>query len=140
MYFEFFHVFGNHVDLDIDDAAGGIAVHDGALPGVGYYPAPAPLTSFNYGAALTEKGPVIVKYRGKDSGIKDLPINITRQNNITFYEICIPFKDLGGKPDRFGFVIFDNNYPTLRRAPYWLEHSGGIAGGEDESKLKNLLY
>ena len=109
-------------------------------PSALYYPAPAPLTSFNYGAALTEKGPVIVKYRGKDSGIKDLPINITRQNNITFYEICIPFKDLGGKPDRFGFVIFDNNYPTLRRAPYWLEHSGGIAGGEDESKLKNLLY
>ena len=37
-HFELFHVFGNHVDLDIDDAAGGVAVHDGALPGVGGNP------------------------------------------------------------------------------------------------------
>ena len=34
----FFHVLGNHIDLDIDRAAHAVAVHDGALPGVGRNP------------------------------------------------------------------------------------------------------
>lgn len=123
-----------------DDSVQFVFAFGDTAPSILYHPAPAPRTTFNYGTGLTPSGPITEKYRGKDAGKKNLPVNITRQGNTTFYEICVPFAELGGKPDRFGFVIFDNNYPTKRHAPYWLEHSSGIAGGEDESKLKYLVY
>ena len=82
----------------------------------------------------------MIQFRGKESGKKDFPLQITRKNNKTFYEIGIPYKALGGKPNRFGFVIFDNNYSTKRFAPYWLEYCQGVAGGADASKLKQLIY
>lgn len=128
------------LDVWKDDSVQLVFAFGDAAPSALYYPDPAPRTTFNYGAGLTSKGSVLVKYRGKNQGKKDFPLNITRKDGITFYEICIPFKELGGKPTRFGFVVFDNNYPTKRFPPYWLEHSGGIAGGEDESQLKHLLY
>lgn len=113
------------------------------------HPAPAELnhptepvqrSPLNFGAALTSTGPELVKYLGIDPGKKDHPVNVTRRNGRTFYEVCIPFKALGGKPDRFGFVVFDNNYVTKKTAPYWLQFSPGVAGTADPAKLKQLQY
>ena len=56
------------------------------------------------------------------------------------YEAAFPFAELGGRPARFGFVVFDNNYVGRKSAPYWLEFSPGIAGGMDASKLKLIQY
>ena len=98
----------------------------------------APL--LNYGIALASAGPVAVKFIGDDRGVKSLPVNVVRKNGRTFYEAAIPFRELGGRPSRFGFVIFDNNYVTRKSAPYWLEFSSGIAGGMDPGKLKLIQY
>ena len=94
----------------------------------------------NFGMALTRNGPELVKFLGKDAGLKNYPVKITRRNNRTFYELSIPFSALGGKPDRFGFVIFDNNYVTKKSSPYRLEFSSGVVGSVDSSKLKQLQY
>ena len=101
---------------------------------------PVQRSPLNFGAALTSSGPELVKYLGDDRGKKVYPINITRRNNRTFYEICIPFKALGGRPDRFGFVIFDNNYVTKKTAPYMLQFSPGVVGKADPAGLKQLHY
>ena len=93
-----------------------------------------------YGIALTPQGPVAAKFAGDDRGVKSLPVNVTRRNGRTFYEAAIPFKELGGRPSRFGFVIFDNNCVSKKSAPYWLEFSSGIAGGQDPGKLKLIQY
>ena len=101
---------------------------------------PPPVPHLNYGFALTSAGPLAVKYLGKDSGVKQFPVNVTRKDGQTFYEAAFPFAELGGRPARFGFVVFDNNYVGRKSAPYWLEFSPGIAGGMDASKLKLIQY
>ncbi|MBO4632549.1 MAG: hypothetical protein J5858_11560 [Lentisphaeria bacterium] len=124
----------------MDDSVQFIFSFGDPVPAELIYPDSVPDPELNFGAALSHKGPVIVQFRGKDKGKKKFPVNVTRKNNYTFYEICIPYKALGGKPNRFGFVVFDNNYPAKRFAPYWLEYSPGVAGGADASKLKQLQY
>ena len=39
-----------------------------------------------------------------------------------------------------GFTLTLDKMLTEARGELWLKHSGGIAGGEDESQLKHLLY
>ena len=97
-------------------------------------------SEYNYGLALTEKGTRLVKYIGKDSGIKDYPAKVTRTGGVTFYEVAIPWKAIGGRARRFGFVLFDNNWQTMKSAPYYLAFSEGIAGGADDTRLKTLKY
>jgi len=101
---------------------------------------PRAKSEYNFGLALTTKGPQLVKFHGKDAGVKDYPANITRRDGITRYEAAIPWAAVGGKAKRFGFVIFDNNNPTQTSAPYWLELAPGIAGGADSSKLAKVVY
>ena len=95
-------------------------------------------TVFNYCAALTAKGLEYRKMNGPDAGLKQYPAEITRKNGKTFYEIAVPFKVFGGFPKRFGFVVFDNNYPELKIAPYWLEFSPGVTSHKDPSHLRLL--
>ena len=98
-------------------------------------------SQFNYCMALTGKGLQICKLAGRDAGLKKFPAKITRKNGKTLYELAVPFKTFGGKrPVRFGFVVFDNNYRTLARAPYWLEFSPGVTSGKDSSYLKLLNW
>ena len=94
----------------------------------------------SFGAALTVRGPVLFQFGGKNPGAKSWPVKVTRKNGRTFYEVAIPFRALGGRPKRFGFVIFDNNSKDKAKAPYWLQFSDGIAGGTDPCKLKMLQY
>ena len=98
------------------------------------------VSPLNFGIALSAKGPVAAKFIGKNPGTGSISFNVTRKNGQTFYEAAFPFKELGGRPARFGFVIFDNNYVGRKNAPYWLEFSPGIAGGADASKLKLIQY
>ena len=134
------HLQRHSYDVWMDDSVQFIFSFGDPVPSELIHPAPVPEPQLNFGAGLSPKGPVMIQFRGKESGKKDFPLQITRKNNKTFYEIGIPYKALGGKPNRFGFVIFDNNYSTKRFAPYWLEYCQGVAGGADASKLKQLIY
>ena len=98
------------------------------------------VSEYNFGLALTPKGTVLVKYAGKDSGIKDFPAKVTRNGNTTFYEAAIPWKAVKGRALRFGFVVTNNNWPTVKTAPYRLEFCSGIMGGPDDTKLKVLKF
>lgn len=99
-----------------------------------------PRSEYNFGLALTRDGTVLNKFGGKDRGEKNYPAKVTRTDNLTFYEVAIPWKAIKGKAARFGFVIFNNDWKTVDSAPYWLEFCGGIAGGADDTKLKFLKY
>lgn len=98
------------------------------------------VSPLNFGIALNAKGPMAANLFAPKKGTGLISFNVTRKNGQTFYEAAFPFKELGGRPARFGFVIFDNNYVGRKTAPYWLEFSPGIAGGSDTSKLKLIQY
>ena len=97
-------------------------------------------TEFNYTMALTPAGARLFKNLGADMGLKDHPFNIVRKNGKTYYEVAIPFKALGGKPKRFGFVVFDNNYTNLKSAPYCLDFTDNWSARNGDSKLKTLKF
>lgn len=97
-------------------------------------------TEFNYTMALTPAGPRLYKNLGADMGLKDHPFNIVRKNGKTYYEVAIPFKALGGKLKRFGFVVFDNNYTNLKSAPYCLDFTDNWSARNGDSKLKTLKF
>lgn len=99
-----------------------------------------PVSEYNFGLALNSHGTMLVKYLGKGKGIKDYPAKVTRSGNTTFYEVAIPWKAIGGKAKRFGFVVANNNWQTVASAPYRLEFTEGICGGADDTKLKVLKY
>ena len=99
-----------------------------------------PVSEYNFGLALTPKGTVLVKYGGKDSGIRDYPAKVTRTGNTTFYEAAIPWKAVNGRPLRFGFVVTNNNWPTVKTAPYRLEFCPGVMGRSDDTKLNILKF
>ena len=129
------------MDLWRDDSLQFVFSMKDPIPGALRSKAEKPEASkLNYGLALTQKGVLLVQYDRKDSGICSFPANVTRKNNRTFYEVSVPFKALGGRPRRFGFVIFDNNSTAQAKAPYRLEYSGGITGKADDSKLKCLQF
>ena len=96
--------------------------------------------SLNYGIALGVNGPLAANFSGGESGMGTIMYHVTRKDGQTFYEAAFPFAELGGRPARFGFVVFDNNYVGRKSAPYWLEFSPGIAGGMDAGKLKLIQY
>ena len=98
------------------------------------------VSPLNFGIALTTNGPAVSNLVGSKIGTGAVKVNVTRKDGQTFYEAAFPFKELGGRPARFGFVIFDNNYVSRKNAPYWLEFSPGISGGADASKLKLIQY
>ncbi len=89
---------------------------------------------------MTPKGIQLVKLLGNDAGIKDYPAKVTRKGSLTCYEVAIPWKAVGGKAKRFGFLVWDNNSPSHASAPYRVELTPGIAGGADSSKLAKVEY
>ena len=99
-----------------------------------------PSSEYNFCLALTSKGVQFVKLLGKNSGLVNYPASVTRKNGITRYEITIPWSAVGGKAERIGFLVWDNNTPTHSSAPYRLEITPGIAGGADSSKLARIKY
>ena len=99
-----------------------------------------PSSEYNFGLALTAKGVQLVKFLGKDAGIKEYPAKVFRKGNTTVYEVAIPWSAVGGRAKRFGFLVVDNNSPTHASAPYRLEYTPGIAGGADSSKLAKVIY
>ena len=102
-------------------------------------PARSPKSEYNFGLALAPQGPRLMKFLGNDKGLKNYPANVTRNGNITFYEVAIPWNEVGGKAKRFGFVVANNDWPTMERAPYRLVFSDGVVG-QNDSKLNILRY
>ena len=64
---------------------------------------------------------------------------MTRSGDTTFYEVAIPWNEVGGRVKRFGFVVFNNDWPTVERAPYYLAFSDGVVG-QNDAKLKVVQY
>ena len=100
-----------------------------------------PRSEYNFALALTSQGPQLVKFGGKDAGPKpDWPAKVTREGDLTRYELAIPWSSLGGRAKRFGFLIWDNNSMSEPRAPYRLEFTRGIANGQNSSLLAEVEY
>ena len=100
-----------------------------------------PRSEYNFALALTSQGPQLVKFGGKDAGPKpDWPAKVTREGDLTRYELAIPWSSLGGRAKRFGFLIWDNNSMSEPRAPYRLEFTPGIANGQNSSLLAEVEY
>ena len=99
-----------------------------------------PSSEYNFCLALTSKGVQLVKLLGKNSGLVNYPASVTRKNGITRYEVTIPWNAVGGKAERIGFLVWDNNSAAHPSAPYRLEITPGIAGGADSSKLARIKY
>ncbi len=95
----------------------------------------------NYSAALTPRGPEVVKYFTKQA--ISTKANVYRQNNHTVYEITVPQSEIGyvpGKPLYFDFVVFDNNSKSANMPPYWLDMDKGLAGERDNALLPLVIF
>ena len=95
----------------------------------------------NYGVALTGKGTEFVRY----GTVKppEMQALVTRKGNETFYEIAVPWSEIGTQPGKtlyFDFVIFDNNKKTQINAPYFLDMAGGVAGKRDDALLPLVIW
>ena len=100
-----------------------------------------PCSEFNFGLALTSQGTQLVKFAGKNAGLKSVGMaKVTREGDLTRYELAVPWSELGGKAKRFGFLIWDINSMSESRAPYRLEFTPGIANGQDSSLLAEVEY
>lgn len=100
------------------------------------------MTDLNFGAALTSTGSILIRYFPKTKAM-DYPVQVTRKDNKTFYEVALPWQALDCNPLQpvyFGFAVFDNNKPSVRVAPYWLESSRGIVGGRDDAQLPLVIF
>ncbi|MCQ2402457.1 MAG: hypothetical protein MJ202_01855 [Lentisphaeria bacterium] len=100
--------------------------------------------TLNFAVALKGDRVVYRRLLGMNAAC-NYPANVTRQGDCTFYEIAIPWKELGFRPVedtsiRLGFVIMDNNDMTAQLAPYWLAFSEGVAGGQDIAKFRLLEF
>ena len=67
-------------------------------------------------------------------------IIVTSAGSLCIAAGTVDGKAVGGKATRFGFVIFNNNWKTMKSAPYHLDFSEGITNGFDDTKLKVLKY
>ncbi len=121
-------------------------IADAAVPPAGVRSMNTPPRSYargrNYGVALTSGGAMAVNFDQANQN-PNFKVKITRQANTTFYEVAMPWSELKMQPSGsgyFGFVVFNNDKPTMRRAPYWLESSRGIAGGRDDSNLPLMIF
>ena len=127
------------MDLRKDDCLQLVLSHESGA-GLLAEPGRKPRSEYSFSAALTADGTQLVKLLGKDKGIKDHPANVTRSGNTTFYEVAIPWKAIGGRARRFGFVVFNNDWPAVTSAPYYLALTDGIADEADDTKLKILKF
>ena len=95
----------------------------------------------NYGVALTPRGTEFVRYGSpKPPEMKAL---VTRRGGETFYEIAIPWSEIGTQPGGvlyFDFVVFDNNKSTEANAPYYLDMASGVAGNRDDALLPLVIF
>ncbi len=99
----------------------------------------------NYGIALTNHGVEIVDYLAPTRGNLPFDAHVSRIQGKTYYEVAIPWKELGttpgdGTPLHMSWVIFDQNQTGASEPPYWLALSPGLAGTEDASLFPLLLF
>ena len=102
------------------------------------------VTPFNYGLALTKDGTECFRYLGA-AGPRHFPCKVTRTGNETFYEVAIPWTELeytpaSGKRIAFSFIVFDRNSEAEVSAPYYIGLTRGIAGGQDASLYKVIVF
>ena len=101
-------------------------------------------SDLNFGLALTAKGPEYRRYLGK-TGILKYPCNVSRKGNITFYEVAIPWSELGVKPDpgkalRFSMVVCDKNSEATKGCPYYLAVTPGVVRGMDAGEYRLMIF
>ena len=113
---------------------------------------PRSLTAFpsrspekNYGVALTSQGTEVVDYLAPTRGNLPFAAHASRRNGKTYYEVAIPWTELGTTPEgplplHMSLVIFDQNKTGDQEPPYWLALSPGLAGSEDASLFPLLLF
>ena len=128
-----------HIGFDmlgdtVDPAFTGRGGHDGR-------------NDFEMGLALTKDGPQVYEWFSGPHETRGLleaaRVAVRREGTQTYYELAIPWRELGGyraEPGRvlgFGFVIMNSNDGGT--APYWLQLTGGICGGKDPSRYDSFV-
>ena len=96
----------------------------------------------NYGAALRPDGKTEFVQYGPFK-LPQMDAKVTRKGNETFYEIAVPWSEIGAKPGEtlyFDFVVFDNNKKTQVNAPYHLDLANGIALNRDDAVLPLVIF
>ena len=101
---------------------------------------------YHFGMALTGKGAKVFHLStgpDRESGIRNYPVNITRDADHTFYEVAIPWADIklrriGGGGFRFSFAVSDKNgaQDNLNR---YLVLSPGMTVLQDSAEFPTLV-
>jgi len=68
---------------------------------------------------------------------------VTRKGNTTFYEIAVPWSEIGTTPGKllyFNFVIPNNDRKNQINAPYWLDMDDGVCGNRDDSVMPMVIF
>ena len=101
---------------------------------------------YHFGMALTGKGAKVFHLSSgpdRESGIRNYPVNITRDADHTFYEVAIPWADIklrriGGGGFRFSFAVSDKNgaQDNLNR---YLVLSPGMTVLQDSAEFPTLV-
>ena len=107
---------------------------------------------YEYGIALTEKGPEVfcwtaAKERKKIAGsIRKIPFKVKKVNKNTWnYELAIPWTDLvplrplEGSVFALEYVLIDNDTPGTKKIKCGQMLSGGIVGGKNPSLFKTFI-
>lgn len=102
-------------------------------------------TPLNFCLGLTPKGPECRQYAGNDVILRHFRSGVVRKGGDTFYEIAVPWSELGVRPNsgkaiRFSLLVFDKNSEALKEPPYWLALTEGLAGGADASLFRLLVF
>ena len=96
-----------------------------------------------YGLALTQLGPQVVRWTGDGGVIRTANLAVLRQDGITVYEAAIPWEEMAplrpevGKTVGFSLVVNDDDGDGRK---CWLEWLGGIAGSKDPSLWGALTF
>ena len=101
-------------------------------------------STLNFGLAETPDGPQCRRFLGSDIGVRPYDCNVTRKDGTTFYEVAIPWRELGTKPKaspiRFSLVVFDKNTEEKPGAHYCLALTPGVARGQDAGEYRLLVF
>jgi len=95
----------------------------------------------NYSVALTKRGTEFVCYNQLYQ--PKLQAKVTRKNNQTFYEVAVPWSEIGSQPGKllyFSLVVPNNDSKTTINAPYWLDMADGVCGNRDDALLPMVIF
>lgn len=97
---------------------------------------------YEFGIALGPSGEEVYQWTPQEKRVQTTFCRIERKNNLTLYQLALPWKMIGLKTPKAGlvigwaFTINDNDGEDFRG---WVEWAGGICGVKDASLFGKLI-